>query len=384
MSAGLPLPTQVVSHGFWLKDQRKMSKSVGNVVRPDALVDAFGVDALRWHLISEMSFGQDASFSDEAFLVRYNSDLANGLGNTLSRAVRMASDAFGGTTPAERCEDNEVRTAAEAAVAAWDAAFRACRLHEAAESVRTLLGAIDGYITAKEPWKKVKAEGVTPALHRVHHNALEGLRVAAVLLAPIAPGAAAEVLRRLGVPKAAEDLGPADLAWGGLPLGAPLAPAAPLFPRADAKAYFADLAKESTVNEETKLAATPAPAAPAPAPAPAAAPAEPARISIEEFFKADLRVAEVVGAEKVEKSKKLMKLRVRIGEEERTLVAGIATAYTAEQLVGRKVVVVANLAPAKLMGIESNGMLLAASLPGTGEPSLLAVDPSVPSGTKVK
>ena len=392
MSAGLPLPTQVVSHGFWLKDQRKMSKSVGNVVRPDALVEAFGVDALRWHLISEMSFGQDASFSDEAFLVRYNSDLANGLGNTLSRAVRMASDAFGGKTPSERCDDNEVRSAAEAAVAAWDAAFRSCRLHEAAEAVRVLLGAIDGYITAKEPWKKVKAEGVTPALHRVHHNALEGLRVAAVLLAPIAPGAASEVLRRLGTPKAAEELGSADLAWGGLPLGAPLAPAAPLFPRADAKSYFADLAKESTVNEETKPAvpaAEPAsaPAAPVAAPAPAAAapaPTETPRISIEEFFKADLRVAEVLAAEKVEKSKKLMKMRIRIGEEERTLVAGIATAYAPDQLVGRKIVVVANLLPAKLMGIESNGMLLAASLPGTGEPSLLSVDPAVPSGTKVK
>jgi len=407
MSAGLPLPTQVVSHGFWLKDQRKMSKSVGNVVRPDALVDAFGVDALRWHLISEMSFGQDASFSDEAFLVRYNSDLANGLGNTLSRAVRMASDAFGGTTPGERCDDNEVKRVAAEAVAAWDSAFRGCRLHEAAEAIRTLLGAIDGYITAKEPWKRVKAEGVTPALHRIHYNALEGLRVAAVMLAPIAPGASAEVLRRLGTPKSAEELRPSDLAWGGLPLGAPLAPAAPLFPRADAKAYFADQAadvqaslaengKETPVTEETKpVAATEAPAtappaaavdAPVAAPAaPAAAPVpEPARISIDDFFKADLRVAEIIAAEKVEKSKKLMKMRVRIGEEERTIVAGIATAYTGEQLVGRKVVVVANLMPAKLMGIESNGMVLAASLPGTGEPSLLAVDPSVPSGTKVK
>lgn len=412
MSAGLPLPTQVVSHGFWLKDQRKMSKSVGNVVRPDALVDAFGVDALRWHLISEMSFGQDASFSDEAFLVRYNSDLANGLGNTLSRAVRMASDAFGGKTPGEPCDDNEVKRVAAESVAAWDSAFRGCRLHEAAEAIRTLLGAIDGYITAKEPWKRVKAEGVTSALHRIHYNALEGLRIAAVMLAPIAPGASAEVLRRLGTPRSAEELRPSDLAWGGLPLGAPLAPAAPLFPRADAKAYFADQAadanasladkgKEIPVTEETKpvaaieAPATAAPAASAAADASVAAPAapvgsaaapvpEPARISIDDFFKADLRVAEIIAAEKVEKSKKLMKMRVRIGEEERTIVAGIATAYTGEQLVGRKVVVVANLLPAKLMGIESNGMVLAASLPGTGEPSLLAVDPSVPSGTKVK
>ncbi len=288
-------------------------------------------------------------------------------------------------TPSERCDDNEVRRAAESAVAAWDAAFRSCRLHEAAEAVRGLLGAIDGYITAKEPWKKVKAEGVTPQLHRVHHNALEGLRVAAVLLAPIAPGAAAEVLARLGAPKAAEEIGPSDLAWGGLPLGAPLAPAAPLFPRADAKAYFADQPKENPVTEETKPApAADAPAPAAPAPAAPAAPAEQPRITIDDFFKADLRVAEIVAAEKVEKSKKLMKMRVRIGEEERTIVAGIATAYTGEQLVGRKVVVVANLMPAKRMGIESNGMVLAASLPGTGEPSLLAFDPSVPSGTKFK
>ena len=261
--------------------------------------------------------------------------------------------------------------------------------------MRVLLGAIDGYITAKEPWKKVKAEGVTPALHRVHHNALEGLRVAACLLAPIAPGAATEVLRRLGIARTAEEAGPADLAWGGLPLDAPLAPSSPLFPRADAKAYFADAAKETPVTEGTKPAVpadASAPAAPA-APAPAAAPvpatpapaaAGPARITVDEFFAADLRVAEIVAAEKVEKSKKLMKMRVRIGEEERTIVAGIATAYTGEQLVGRKVVVVANLLPAKLMGIESNGMVLAASLPGTGEPSLLSVDPSVPSGTKVK
>jgi methionine--tRNA ligase beta chain len=215
----------------------------------------------------------------------------------------------------------------------------------------------------------------------------------------VAPGAAAEVLGRLGAPKASEDLGPADLAWGGLPLGVPLAPAAPLFPRADPKAYFADAPKETAVTEETRPvvrpgepAATvpaaepsPAPVAPAASPAAPAAPAaEPARITIDDFFKADLRVAEIVAAEKVEKSKKLMKMRVRLGEEERTIVAGIATAYAADELVGRKVVVVANLAPAKLMGIESNGMVLAASLPGSGEPSLLAVDPSVPSGTKVK
>jgi len=396
MSAGLPLPRQVVSHGWWLRDARKISKSVGNVVRPDELVAAYGVDALRWHLLADMTFGQDASFSDEAFLTRYNADLANGLGNTLSRAVRMAADAFGGRTPSERCDDNEVKVAAEAAVAAWRAAFTSYHLDAAAEAIRVLVTAIDGYIAGKEPWKRVKAEGVTPALHRIHHNALEGLRVAAVLLAPIAPRSSEEILRRLGAPKQIASLAEADLVWGGLPLDAPLVPAAPLFPRADAKAYLAapptPAVKEKKMSDAPEAPAPTAPAAPAataPAPAPAlvapaAAPAESPKITIDDFLKVELKVGEVIAAEPVPKSKKLMKMSVRLGEEVRTIVGGIANAYTAEQLVGRKVVIVANLAPAKLMGIESNGMVLAASLPGSGEPSLLAVDPSVPSGTKVK
>jgi methionyl-tRNA synthetase len=398
MSAGLPLPTQVVSHGFWLKDDRKMSKTVGNVVRPDELVAQFGIDALRWFLVSEMSFGQDASFSDEAFLTTYNADLANGLGNTLSRAVRMAADAFGGRTPSERCDDNDVRRAAETAVKAWTEAVAGFRLHEAAGAVRALVSAIDGYITLTEPWKKAKAEGVTTALRRIHHNTLEGLRIAAVLLSPIAPGTASEVLSRLGVGKSAADLAAADLAWGGLPLDAPLAVAPPLFPRADPKLFFANLAnhKETNVADEKKPDAPNVNAtAPIPASAVAAAvaaaaattpapPAPGAKIPIDDFLKLDLRVGEVIAAEKVEKSKKLMKMTVKIGEEVRTIVGGIALAYAPEQLVGRKFVFVANLAPAKLMGVESNGMILAATLPETGEPSLLMVEPAVPSGAKVK
>lgn len=388
MSAGLPVPSRVVSHGWWLKDQKKMSKSTGNVVRPDAIVDAFGFDALRWHLLAEMAFGQDASFSDEAFLVRYNADLANGLGNTLSRSLRMASDAFGGRTPSEACSDNEVRRAAEAAAALWRSAFEANRFSEACDAVRALLSQVDGYIASREPWKKVKQEGVTPALHRIHYAALEGLRIAAVLLAPIAPGTSSEVLRRLGVPAAPPAA--ADLEWGRLPLEASLAPASPLFPRADVKQYFGGAAPaavpaplEKNVNHESTapvLAPVPAP----PAPASPAAPAESGKISITDFLKVDLRIGEVTAAEKVEKSRKLMKMTVLFGDEVRTIVGGIATAYAPDQLVGRKFVFAYNLAPAKLMGIESNGMILAASLPGTGDPSLLTIDATVPSGTKVK
>jgi methionyl-tRNA synthetase len=406
MSAGLPIPRQVVSHGWWLRDEKKMSKSTGNVVRPDELVAAFGVDALRWHLVSAMSFGQDANFSDEDFLAGYNADLANGLGNTLSRAVKMSSDAFVGKTPGETCDDNEIRAAASEAVAAWTSAFESYRLQEAAAAVRRLVTRIDGYIAAREPWKMVKAEGVTPALNRIHYATLEGLRVAACLLAPIAPRSATEVLRRLGIEKRAEDLRPRDLEWGQLPLNTRLPAAPPLFPRADAKEYFASkgetapsVAKEKSVTEEKEKTGATAPQAPeigidpfatAPLAMPAAAPAAAApaaaeaKIPIGDFLKLDLRVGEVVAAEKVEKSKKLMKMTVRIGDEVRTIVGGIAAAYTAEQLVGRKFVFVANLAPAKLMGVESNGMILAATLPETGEPSLLMVDAAVPSGAKVK
>jgi len=434
MSAGMPVPRQIVGHGWWLRDARKMSKSVGNVVRPDELVKAFGVDALRWHFLAAMSFGQDASFSDEDFLSGYNADLANGLGNTLSRAVKMSRDWFDGKTPPERDSKRnsfEWPEASAGFVSRWKAAFDGYRLQDAAAEIRALLQRIDSYITTREPWRApqdLSLEEISLSRSHVLYGCLEALRVAACLLAPIAPRTATEILRRLGVAKRAEDVRDADLAWGRLPLSAPLPQAPPLFPRADAKEYFAS--KEKNVAEEKKEegkekisskvvspagAAASAPAVVGAGPAAATAaggstgaltppdgaastsssPSSPsknlsssssseAKIPIDDFLKLDLRVGEVVAAEKVEKSKKLMKMTVKIGEEVRTIVGGIALAYAPEQLVGRKFVFVANLAPARLMGVESNGMILAATLPGTGEPSLLMVDPAVPSGAKVK
>ena len=260
MSAGMPVPRQVVGHGWWLRDARKMSKSVGNVVRPDELVEAFGVDALRWHFVAAMSFGQDANFSDEDFLSVYNADLANGLGNTLSRAVKMSRDWFDGKTPPKKgtkdsFEGPSAASAARKATEDWKISFEGYRLQDAAGAIRTLLGAIDAEITAREPWKAARQPAFSPTelfnfRSDVLFDCLEALRVAACMLAPIAPRTATEIFRRLGIDKRAEDVRDADLAWGELPLGAPLPAAPPLFPRADAKEYFAS--KEKTVAEEKK------------------------------------------------------------------------------------------------------------------------------------
>ncbi len=449
MSAGLDVPRQVVSHGWWLRDAKKMSKSTGNVVKPDELVAAFGVDALRWHLVSAMSFGQDASFSDEDFLAGYNADLANGIGNTLSRAVKMSRDFFEGRTPPERDSKKnsfEWPKTATDRIARWRTAFEGYRLHEAAGEIRSFLQLVDSYITTNQPWRTpadLSLEEISRFRSHVLFDCLEALRIAACLLAPIAPRAATEIFRRLGVDKRAEDVRGADLAWGQLPLSAPLPSAPPLFPRADAKEYFASrgestgsASKERSVADERSEGSSkgvsqagaaagggadggaspaPSPAAggsagaltapeagrsslnspskqnppsPSAPPQQATTPASPgaseSKIPISDFLRIDLRVGEVIAAEKVEKSKKLMKMTVKLGDEVRTIVGGIATAYTAEQLVGKKFAFVANLQPAKLMGVESNGMILAATFPETGEPSLLMVDPSVPSGAKVK
>jgi methionyl-tRNA synthetase len=387
MSAGLPLPQSIVSHGFWLRDNQKISKSLGNIVRPDDVISEFGADPFRYYLMREMTFGHDANYSDEAFLTRYNSDLANDLGNTLSRAVKMSDSYFGGKTPPTPCDDNDLRNASIALVPDYISAMEQFNFQRAIEVVWKLLVAVNGYIVTREPWKHFKEKGADEGLARVIWSTLEAQRIVWTMLSPIMPRLSLEALRRLGA--GAQTPSRDALAWGGLPNGVAIVVADALFPRIDARQYLA-----TEPNQETKVSEANEPQQPAgeskpaeqkttpPLETTAAMPPDALRISIDEFFRADLRVAEIVAAEKVEKSKKLMKLRVSTGDAERTVVAGIATKYTAEELVGRKVVIVANLQPAKLMGIESNGMVLAASI--DGEPSLLSVDPSVPAGTKVK
>jgi methionyl-tRNA synthetase len=362
MSAGLPLPKSVVAHGFWLRDNEKISKSAGNIVRPDEIIDRFGADAFRYFVMREMVFGQDQDYSDESFFSRYNSDLANGIGNTMARAVKMSATYFDGKTPPVTCDDNEIKRAAGDIVATWRREMEQLNFHRALEAAWKLLDAINGYIVGREPWKMFKQNGANDSLSRVIWNVLEGLRLSWVMASPFMPGMSAEALRRLGC--AEQPVSVDRLGWGLLPAGAPLVEGDVLFPRIDFESWI----KETTHKmdeQKTEAESTETP-----------------RITIDDFFKAELRVAQVLEAENVPKSKKLIKMKIDTGKDHRTIVAGIATRYRPEELVGRKVVIVANLMPAKLMGIESNGMVLAASI--DGEPNLVSVDPDVPVGTQVR
>ena len=408
MSARLPLPTAVWAHGWWQRDGRKVSKSAGNVVRPDELIERFGGDSLRYFLLREMAFGQDASFSDEAVIDRYNNDLANDLGNTVSRVVTLSRSAFGGRTPYQSCGDNPLIEVAARAAADYRVSMDDLAFQRALESLWRLLAETNQYLVAHEPWKLIKTEGPSPKLARVLWNGLEATRIVAIGLLPIMPRAAVKVLRAIGAP-VPQRLD--AMAWGGTPIGAELPPPAPIFPRIDKEAYVAE-AQQSAPSPVP--AATVAPAAtaasitPAESIAPAAsaaaseaavaamssssAPAASAttsptagdgdRISIDRFKQLRLRIGTVRAAEPVPKSKKLLKLAVDLGDETRTVVAGIALAYRPEDLVGKQVVVVANLEPATLMGVESQGMVLAAS--ADGAPVLLHPGEAVPAGTEVR
>jgi methionyl-tRNA synthetase len=363
MSAGLPLPTVVWAHGWWQRDGRKLSKSAGNIVRPDELIDRFGPDSVRYFLLREMVFGQDANFSDEGFVDRYNGDLANGLGNLLSRLVTLSRSAFDGRTPPHACSDNELAPAAKQAVEDYRADMENLAFNRALESLWRLIGETDQYLQSRAPWKMIKAEGPTPALARILWNGLEVVRIVATALLPVMPRLAPQVLAAIGVPELPTSFD--ALRWGGLPTGVEIPALAPLFPRIDKAAYLGEAQeKEKTVETTTATPETP-------------------RISVDQFFQAELKVATILAAEPVPKSNKLLKLSVDVGEgAPRTLVAGIALAYKPEDLVGKQVVVVANLQPAKLMGVESNGMVLAASL--DGKPVLLHPAAQVPNGTRVK
>jgi methionyl-tRNA synthetase len=400
MSAGLPPPRRVVAHGFWLMGGAKMSKSLGNVARYQPYAQVFGVDGLRYFALREMPLGQDANFSDDGVLTRFNADLANDLGNLVSRATTMIHRYRDGRVPdspkeARDAIDLELQRETDATIASVKNYFVTYQVSLALQEIWSLIRDVNKYIVEREPWKLAKDEAHRSLLDRTLYHSADSLRVVAALVDPVMPHAAARIRTMLGVSSESWTA----LASGTLAVGSQLGAVEPLFPRIEKTVE--ELRGMTTEPDST----TPAPSAPATPPAasptaptaaaapaaPAAQPAPPAasvastdgRIAIDDFMKVELRVAKILEAEAVPKSKKLIKMKVDVGTEQRTVVAGIAEAYQPDQLVGRTIVIVANLKPAKLMGIESNGMVLAAS-PEGGLPSLIAVDPALPPGSRVR
>ena len=369
MSAGLPLPECIFAHGWWLKDEAKMSKSLGNVVRPGPLLDAVGPDALRYFLLREMTFGLDGTFSDEQFLDRYNGDLANELGNVTSRIVTLCDSGFaGGLPPASTGpEASELLGPSREAHAAWRSAFDDYDFSGGLQAVWKLAAELNRFLQTHAPWKLAKDPAEAPRHAAVLRGAAEALLQIAAMTSPVMPKASSEIAGRLGA-SIPEDL--AIFRWGLLPVSARVAKREPLFARIDKTAYFQEAA---TVTEPTPSA-----------PAPPAAPSAPSdgTITIDDFMRVELRVARVLSAERIEGADKLLKLQLDIGTETRQIVAGIAKAYAPEQLVGKTIVVVANLKPAKLRGVESQGMLLAADL--DGRPIVATFNEEVKPGTRVR
>jgi methionyl-tRNA synthetase len=393
LAAGLPLPRQIVSHGWWLMEGAKMSKSLGNVVRPQGYIDRFGLDALRYFVFREMVFGQDASFGDEAFLTRYNSDLANDLGNLVSRATTMIHRYCGGVVPAAdpaaaaRPEERELENKLEALIQSVKSAVGSFQFSFALREIWEVIAATNRYIVTREPWLLAKDPARRLELETALHGSAEAVRVIAELIRPFMPDTGERTLRMLGVEPAAHAW--ASLTHDALPPATQLGVTRALFPRMETP--LEELQQMAADNETTPPASpASAPGAPVSAPAAATVPAAAAapaaadnRISIDDFMKVELRTAKVLTAERVEKSKKLLKLSVDVGTEQRTLVAGIAEAYEPEALVGKTVVIVFNLKPAKLMGIESNGMVLAAS-PDGGKPTVVSFENPPDPGTRVR
>jgi methionyl-tRNA synthetase len=389
MSAGVALPKQVFGHGWLHLKGEKMSKSLGTIIEPLDAVEKFGPDPLRLYLVKEITFGSDGDFTWERFEDRYNVDLANNLGNLVSRIGAMADKYRGGRLSPGSAEPGPLKDVASQALLNYRAAMDIFALEQAAAAVFRIIDAANEYIASTEPWALARDQNNANRLSQVLFDVAESVRIVGILLLPIMPKSAAEILRRVGETHAVRQLRLDDAAWKSdgervVEKGSALWPRI-LFAEAGdikiegqpaiLKIQPTDKNVRSARVEEQKPVAAPA------GPQPAASPND--RISIDDFMKVELRTAKVLTAEKVPNSRKLVKLSIDVGTEQRTLVAGIAEAYEPEQLVGRTIVMVFNLKPAKLMGIESNGMVLAAS-PDGGKPVLIGFDQEIPPGVRVR
>jgi methionyl-tRNA synthetase len=390
MAGDVPLPKKIFAHGWLLFENDKMSKSRGNIVRAEPIRQVMGIEALRYFLFREVVFGQDGSFSYDALVGRYNSDLANGLGNLASRTLTMIKQYRDGAIPDASASLSAGHPLADAAIQAIDGATRAFDAFEFSrglEAISTLVSAADKFIVEQAPWKLARAtdDESKQKLDDALYASAEALRIAITLLYPILPESTANIWAQLGMPDSIENLEIAKLAWGQLKPEQKIGMIAPVFPRIEAKSAIdrmRALEEEETARQAKLLGKKAEP--PKEPEAEGTIPPPSPKIDIEDFVKVDLRVARVLSAERVKGADKLLHLKVDAGEPEpRTIVAGIATVYEPEKLIGRKVVIAANLQPRKLRGIESNGMIVAASLEG-GKPILAGFLEDVPVGARLK
>ena len=370
MALGIPLPKQVYGHPWLLQGEDKMSKSRGNVIYADDLTEIFGVDAVRYYLLSEMPHAHDGSITYEAMIDRFNTDLANTLGNLVNRTIAMQNKYFDGVVQAPTCPtefDEDLKESAKKALAGFDKYISEYKMSDAVECVINFARRCNKYIDETMPWALAKDEAQKEKLGTVLYNLLEGIRVLSALISPIMPETAVKIAEQLNVPVATYE---SIQEWGGLESGIKVGTATPLFSRIDGEKLIAELQAKKEAEEKAN------------APAPKIEGL--AKIGFDDFMKVELRVAEVKNCEPIKKAKKLLKLTLDDGTgTDRIVASGIAKWYKPEDLIGKKVVVVANLKPAVLCGVESCGMILAADITEE-DAKVIFVDKDMPNGARIR